>query len=606
MPGPMIRRQFPTPAQGFQAVTATLPAPIGGWNARDSLAAMNPTDAVTMQDWWPMTSDVMFRKGYSKYATGLSGQCQTVIVYNSPTSSKLFGVCSSGNIYDCTSGGAIASAEVSGMSTCWMQYVNVGTGSPYFTMAVNGSDALQYFDGTNWWADFASANVSAASWVGGVATVTIPSTTGLKVGDAVNIASVNPGGYNASAAVITAKTGTTISYAVVADPGAYVSGGTVASSYSITGVSTADCIGINLFKKFVFLIQKSTLKAWYLPVNSVAGAANSLDFSGIARKGGYLMAMGTWTLDAGYGADDYAVFITSQGEVIVFAGTDPSNANTWALIGVWQIGSPLGRRCYLKWGGDILLISYDGIVPLAQGLQSSRLDPRVNLSDKIKNAMSTATQSYGGNQGWQLEYNAKNNMLLLNVPVQTGSLQQQYAMNTITKAWANFTGYSANCFGVYKDDLYFGANGYIGKAWDTFTDNGSQLQGTCLQAFSQLTTAIEGANAVGGGAQQKHFTMMRPTLLSNGSPGLYGQINVDFDTTLATAALSSTPAVSYASWDSAVWDGSVWGGGLSVLKSWQGAGSIGYWGAPQIVVRSSGIETHWVSTDVVYRKGGVL
>jgi len=34
--------------QQRRAVTASLPAPIGGWNARDSLAEMNPLDAVQM------------------------------------------------------------------------------------------------------------------------------------------------------------------------------------------------------------------------------------------------------------------------------------------------------------------------------------------------------------------------------------------------------------------------------------------------------------------------------------------------------------------------------------------------------------------------------
>lgn len=527
----VVPRARPMPAQGFRANTATLPAPIGGWNARDSLAAMAPIDAVTMQDWWPMTSDVMFRKGYTQYSTGLSGQCQTVMAYNSPTTNKLWGACSSGNIYDVTAGGAVGAAAVTGLSSGWFQFVNAGTGSVYALLAVNGADKLQGYTGS-WYKD----------------------------GD---------------------------------------------GSHDITGVDTSTCIHINLFKTRVFLVQKGTLKAWYLPVNAISGAANSLDFSGIARKGGYLMAMGTWTLDAGFGADDYAVFITSQGEVIVYAGTDPSSSATWALIGVWQLGSPIGRRCFLKWAGDMLLISYDGVVPLAEGLQSTRLDPRVNLSDKIKNAMSTATQTYGGFQGWQLSYYAKGNMLLLNVPITTGASQQQYVMNTITKAWGNFTGYAANCLEIYLDDLYFGGNGYVGKAWNTFSDNGNQLSGNCLQAFSQLTTAVEAANVAGGGAQQKRFTMMRPVLLSNGTPTISGSINVDFDTNVSNAALSFTPTT-YATWDNAVWDTGTWGGGLSVQKSWQGASSIGYWCAPQLNIKSSGIETHWVSTDLVYEKGGVI
>ena len=39
--------------QKFKAKTASIPSPIGGWNARDSLANMAATDAVTMNNWFP-------------------------------------------------------------------------------------------------------------------------------------------------------------------------------------------------------------------------------------------------------------------------------------------------------------------------------------------------------------------------------------------------------------------------------------------------------------------------------------------------------------------------------------------------------------------------
>ena len=47
------------------ATTASIPAPIGGWNGRDSLAAMSPTDAVQLVNWYPTPTDVTMRKGYT-------------------------------------------------------------------------------------------------------------------------------------------------------------------------------------------------------------------------------------------------------------------------------------------------------------------------------------------------------------------------------------------------------------------------------------------------------------------------------------------------------------------------------------------------------------
>ena len=47
------------------AFTTSVPAPIGGWNARDSLANMSPTDAVQLVNWFPTPTDVTMRKGYT-------------------------------------------------------------------------------------------------------------------------------------------------------------------------------------------------------------------------------------------------------------------------------------------------------------------------------------------------------------------------------------------------------------------------------------------------------------------------------------------------------------------------------------------------------------
>ena len=49
----------------FTASTTSVPAPVGGWNGRDSLANMQPLDAVQLINWYPTPTDVTMRKGYS-------------------------------------------------------------------------------------------------------------------------------------------------------------------------------------------------------------------------------------------------------------------------------------------------------------------------------------------------------------------------------------------------------------------------------------------------------------------------------------------------------------------------------------------------------------
>ncbi len=128
-----------------------------------------------------------------------------------------------------------------------------------------------------------------------------------------------------------------------------------ASTPAITGVTTTLLVHGTLFKNRIFMVEINSLRAWYLPVNSIGGAANQLDLGSVFRKGGYLVAIYPWTIDAGDGADDHLVFISSNGECAVYSGTDPSTAATWQLVGVYTIGRPIGRRCCRKYAGDLLI-----------------------------------------------------------------------------------------------------------------------------------------------------------------------------------------------------------------------------------------------------------
>lgn len=364
--------------------------------------------------------------------------------------------------------------------------------------------------------------------------------------------------------------------------------------YDITGFDSATSPNIVLFKNRIWLLQNNTLKAWYLPINSIGGAATALDMSSIARDGGYLMAAATWTLDAGYGMDDYLAFITSNGEALVWRLTDPTTPSGISLIGSYSLGAPVGRRCMIKYGGDLLIITQDGVVPMASALQSSRLDPRVSLTDKIQFAVSAAITTYGSNFGWQLCNFQKQNQLYINVPVQEGLSQQQFVMNTITKAWCNFTGWAANVFEIYADNLYFGGSGFIARAWNTQADNTANIQTFGLQSFQSYRSAIE-----------KRCSMLRPHFLTNGNPTVYGNVNVDYDLSDTSAQLSYTP-ITAGVWDSSTWDSGVWGSDMVTLTGWQTATGIGYTFAPVIKTGSQGIRLEWVSTDLVFEGGGIL
>ena len=587
-----------TVPQKQSANTASVASPIGGWNARDSIANMPPLDAVTLNNFWPTPTDVQLRLGYSKFCTGITGQVNSLMNYAGVSQQKLFAAAGT-NIYDASGSTAVA---VKTITNDKLQHINVGTVGGHFMVAVNGDDAALLYDGTNWisYASTATAQTISTITRGGTGNLTATVTTavahGLITGNQIVVAGASPAQYNGTF-IITRTGASTFTYTMATAPATDATTvGTYTINYAITGVNSNTFVHVNLFKNFLFFVQENSMEVWYLPVGQVAGAALKLDFGGIARMGGYIQAMGTWTIDAGQGADDYAVWITNNGETIVYNGTNPNSADTWALKGVWQLGQTFNRRCFLKWSGDLLLLTQDGLVPLAAALQSSRLDPRVNLTDKIYYEISQEASLYSANFGWQINYFASENMLIINVP--SGNGVRQFCMHTISKAWCSFSNISAKCWELSYDTMYFGGDGFVGRFWDSYSDAGNNINAEVQQAYSYFDAP----------GQQKRFTMIRPIFQTdNGLPGILVGINTDFDAqnslgAVSFNAVSSTLGV----WDSATWDEDVWGGALALTRLWQGVTGIGYSGGIIMKVASQGIDVHWVSSDYVMERGGIL
>ena len=142
-----------------RSFSVSLPAPVGGLNARDSIANMPETDAVTLDNWFPQTTDVALRHGYTESAT-YTGQTESILIYTGLAATKVFvGVKddTTYSVYDATSGGALSSAAVGGsgdtiqaLTSTRFDYLNFGNTGGQYLFAVNGADDGLRFDGTTW------------------------------------------------------------------------------------------------------------------------------------------------------------------------------------------------------------------------------------------------------------------------------------------------------------------------------------------------------------------------------------------------------------------------------------------------------------------------
>lgn len=363
----------------------------------------------------------------------------------------------------------------------------------------------------------------------------------------------------------------------------------------ITGVNTANCIHINNFKNRVWLIEKDSFNAWYLAVSSIGGAAAKLDLSGLFKLGGSLMAMANWTIDNANGVDDYAVFVTSEGEVALYKGTDPSSSTTWALVGTFRMGHPIGRRCFCKAGSDVLLVTTDGAFPLSKALLTDRTQLQLAATDKIQRLINDDIVNYQSVYGWQPIVYPLGNKLIINVPTTETLDAHQYVMNTINGAWTKFTGWNAICWETMGDTLFFGTSDSVVIADVGTSDNGSNINAVCQQAFSYF----------GNKGQIKAFKMVRPMFLSEGIINPAVLMNVDFlqNRTTTSPSFSGTAG---AEWDTSSWDSTSWGNENVLTRRWQSVSGVGTAGGIRVVTATNGIGCKWTATDVVYEVGGIL
>jgi hypothetical protein len=515
--------------RGRASITKTRPAPVRGWNARDAIAAMDPSFAVTMDNMWPLAADVMLRKGSADHVTGIGGgtaEVETLATYRPASGSQVLFAWAGTSAYNASSAGAVGAAVLSALTNARWQTINFRTIGGHFLLCVNGADDLRSYDGATWTA---------------------------------------------------------------------INGG---STPAITGLTTSTIINIHAHKERVWYIPTNSMSVYYTAAGAFAGAVTALPLGAVFKKGGYLVAMGTWTLDGGDGSDDLAVFVTSEGEIAVYQGTDPASSSTWAKVGLFTIGTPIGRRCLMQLGGDLLIITTDGVIPCSK-LAIANQNKTVAMTDNIQTAMADAVQSYGTSFGWSATLYPGGTMMILNVPVASGS-QQQFVMNTVTRAWARFKplgnnpGWPAWCFEVLNGELYFGTTGKVRKAWTGFTDATLAIEGELQTAF----------DFYGDSTRQKEPTLCRPVIGWDSDPEQI-LIGVDVDYIVNTpTSLVTLPSAAGGTWDSSAWDSGIWGGSLNYSRDWYGIeASVGFALSFHMRVKSSRGTVHLAANAISYLPG---
>jgi len=350
------------------------------------------------------------------------------------------------------------------------------------------------------------------------------------------------------------------------------------STPAITGVTTSTFSHVWAYKNRLYFVQSGTMVAWYLGVDSISGAASDHTLRGVFQNGGALLFGETWSVDAGAGIDDYCVFVSTTGEVAVYSGDDPGASN-WSLVGRYELGGvPMGKNATMRAGGDLVIATSDGFVPLSAALQKDAV------------ALSLAAVSYPIEPDWRDEATARislawevekwpqQNMAVITNPVVDGTTDAQvFVVNLETGAWARYTGLAARCLAVHNETMYFGTTtGRIMVMESEANDDGAVYTAKCAWHFNDM------------GAPGSFKTAMQGRATFRAAKPFVAQLSCSVDYAQSfPSPPSSVDEFSVDEWDSGLWDEALWDGSTAATTTstlWVSITGAGFAHAPQVQI----------------------
>lgn len=375
--------------------------------------------------------------------------------------------------------------------------------------------------------------------------------------------------------------------------------GTTWSVPAITVATSSTFSAVWSYANRLFFVQKDTQTAWYLPVDSIAGAAASFSLAGIFQRGGSLLFGARWSLDAGDGLDDKCVFVSTEGEVIIYEGINPAVAADWRKVGNYQMPRPMGRKAFLQAGGDLLIITEVGLIPISAAIQQdlAALEGAA-VSRPISPYWQQRARELAGVEWEAIKSPTKNYMVVS----QPDSVEPTCLVaNLQTGGWSRFTGWDTQCIALFNDVGYLGSADFKVYQMEVGgSDNGSIY--TCAY--------LGQAEDFGAPGVQKTVLQARPIVLQSTTsiPQLTFQANY---AEVMSSPPSSAVNTATSAWDGALWDTGIWDSdsASSVAGNWVAIGRTGYVLAPELQLTYGVTPTpslSLVAIDVQFSTGAVV
>ena len=523
------------------------PAPLGGMDARVPLAVESMNTCVWAINILPTEYAMRVRRGYREWQIGLPEEARTIIPYvgrqSDGTGDKLFIACEDG-IYDCTTYNGTPTQKVA----FGTQSLNAGWGVYTSYVDESGDDLMFYADREN----------------------------GL------------------------------FRYDPDTDTWAQATGITTHAE-AIGTIDVTNVIYVVVHKLRIWLIEKNSNKAWYLPIRSAQGDAKEFFFASKFKFGGDLVGLYNWTIDGGAGRDDHLVAISRGGDVIPYTGEDPADATTWTSTGTFTVGPmPDGQNVAAEYGGELFVLSKFGVFTMSSLMRGATLsDPTANVvGHKIARLLRADLEIYGDLKGWTIRFVPTIGSIVITMPKRYDGRYRQYVFNISTQSWGLWRDVPILSCDSWQGELMIGDTADRVLRMDVARDN-VKLSGDLGDAveFFMLTSYSH----LGAPAQYKRSKFVRVNFVAETTPEFSVSVHYDYRTDVPDETTAHPPYEPGAGvWDDGLWGDALWSSGNMVPYN-EILGSNGIGRAAAVALwGEANTQTDMVSLEIMWDTGGML
>jgi hypothetical protein len=537
-------------------VPTSLPPPLKGWNARDPYEAMEPQDAISLDNFYPDYAGCVTRDGCKVFAaTDSVNPVQTLAVWRQGASSSMLAA-GDGKLWDVSdpsSGITLIGGAETPFQSNWWAWVNFNG----YLFLTNGQDGIQQWQGPT------GPLVTAAGFT------------------------LDPS-FGFDPTYINAMTGISVKHNRLF----FWTGRDCGFWY-------APLLGITGELEYFDFSQ-------LVPDGAALVAVETLTYDGGTGIADYtIFILSTGEMLSYYGTDPSNPDNWSLVGLYVIAapvgGAEVSGLNSYP------------NRGTLRYGGDVYVITSSDHAKLSQliiALRLGQMPPRSKVSQAVVDAVAAGATL----PGWQVIFWGYRRRLLFNIPNPDGSFDQ-HVYNPALDAWCRYRGIPAICWVVWGDRLFFGTpqgmvveHGlgatddiyFYGNPWNTTAWN-TRLWTSQIQ--NPITAAAQQAWNLFGTPLEKRVAAVRPVVQSLGAASYQFSLGFDYGNPSITITINQAALTS--PWNISPWNTSPWSSEDTVNSQWNVGGGDG--SAVSVMVGAAGYtQLIWVRTDFRFERGSAL